>query len=273
MADSALPTDISRYYDAGREQGRLERPTGALERLRTQEVIARYAPPPPAVVADIGGGFGPYAYWLAERGYMVHLVDATPLHIQQASEAAASHTARLASLTVADARHLPFPDASMDLVLLLGPLYHLTERADRLAAWSEARRVARDGGVIVAAGISRNAPLMDGLFRGYLDDPGFKLIVRQDLATGQHRNPTNHPSYFATAYLHQPQELREEAEEAGWRHTGLLAVEGALWLSPLALERIWDHQLGPRYLDMLRLVERDPATLAISAHILEVARK
>lgn len=273
MTDSLLPPDISGYYDAGREQGRLERPAGALERLRTQEIIARYAPPPPAVVADVGGGTGPYAYWLAERGYTVHLVDATPLHIQQAGEAAATHTARLARLTVGDARHLPFPDASMDLVLLLGPLYHLTERADRLAAWSEARRVARDGAVVVAAGISRYAPLMDGLFRGYLDDPGFEPILRQDLATGQHRNPTNHPGYFATAYFHQPRELREEAEESGWRHADLLAVEGALWLSPLALERLQAGQPGERYLDMLRFVERDPALLAISAHILEIAHK
>jgi len=70
--------------------------------------------------------------------------------------------------------------------------------------------------VILAAGISRSASLLDGLFHGLLDDAAFEHIVHQDLATGQHRNPTNHPSYFATAYFHTSQELQEEAREAGW---------------------------------------------------------
>ncbi len=70
--------------------------------------------------------------------------------------------------------------------------------------------------MILAAGISRYASLLDGLFHGLPDDAAFEHIVHQDLATGQHRNPTNHPSYFATAYFHTPQALQEEVRGAGW---------------------------------------------------------
>jgi SAM-dependent methyltransferase len=50
-----------------------------------------------------------------------------------------------------------------DVVLLFGPLYHLTQRVDRLTALQEARRVLRSGGLLLAAGISRFASALDGL--------------------------------------------------------------------------------------------------------------
>src|SRR5205823_14844698 len=79
----------------------------------------------------------------------------------------------LAEARVGDARALSDADASADGVLLLGPLYHLVSAADRIRALSEARRVLRPGGVLVAAAISRHASLLDGLTRGLVDDPAF----------------------------------------------------------------------------------------------------
>ena len=78
---------------------------------------------------------------------------------------------------VGDARDLPLADASFDAALVLGPLYHLTDRADRLRALAEVRRVVRPGGLIFVAAISRFASLFDGLARGFLFEPGFRDIV------------------------------------------------------------------------------------------------
>src|SRR6185369_9764065 len=156
--------EIAAYYARGLERDRLTSGLGALELMRTQALLARYLPPPPATVADIGGGPGRYAVWLAERGYRVHLVDPVPLHIEQAREATSRRRGvTLASAEVADARELRLPDASVDAVLLLGPLYHLPERAMRLQALAEAQRVCRPGGMILAAAISRLASTLDGL--------------------------------------------------------------------------------------------------------------
>src|SRR3712207_9115180 len=74
----------------GLERDRLDAGYGPLEQERTRETLARYLPPSPAVIADIGGGAGVYALWLAGRGYEVHLRDPVPLHIEQAVEAARS---------------------------------------------------------------------------------------------------------------------------------------------------------------------------------------
>src|SRR5262249_7357408 len=164
----------------------------------------------------VGGGPGVYACWLARLGHEVHLVDAVPLHVEQAREASRRQPDHpLASAAAGDARRLDRPDGSADAVLLLGPLYHLTDLADRLAGWREAGRVLKPGGVVLAAAISRFASTLDGLRLGSFDDPAFARIAERDLLDGQHRNPTDNAMYFTTAYFHRPEELKAEAEEAG----------------------------------------------------------
>ena len=207
--------DIAAFYNRGLERDRLAIGAGALEFLRTQVLLERYLPAPPAVIADIGGGPGRHALWLAERGYRVHLVDPVSLHIDQAGDAAARSGVTLASAEVGDARALRLADASADAVLLLGPLYHLPQRADRLQALIEARRVCRPGGMILAAAISRLASTLDGLRGGYLEDPAFAAIAAGDRRDGVHRNPTGDPAYFTTAYFHRVEELEEECREVG----------------------------------------------------------
>src|SRR5205807_7475818 len=82
------------------------------------------------------------ATWLAARGYTVHLLDPVPLHLDQArARSAAQPHAPLASVGQGDARRLDLPAEQVDAVVLLGPLYHLTERTDRIRALNEAFRV------------------------------------------------------------------------------------------------------------------------------------
>ena len=82
--DPSLVPAILSYYAAGLERDRLFEGRSQLERVRTQELLARHLPPPPAVILDVGGGPGVYARWLASQGYEVHLVDPVPLHVEQA---------------------------------------------------------------------------------------------------------------------------------------------------------------------------------------------
>jgi ubiquinone/menaquinone biosynthesis C-methylase UbiE len=154
-----LDAEILAHYQEGAEQERLLRGgAGRLEYLRTRELLARYLPLAPATVLDVGGGAGVYALPLAREGYSVHLIDAVPLHVEQAREASnLQRDSPLAGAQEGDARRLAWDDESVDAVLLLGPLYHLTSRDDRLRALREAFRVVRPGGVVAAAAISRFA--------------------------------------------------------------------------------------------------------------------
>jgi SAM-dependent methyltransferase len=154
-----IDPEILSYYDRGRERERLGLGRGRLEELRTRDVLER-CPPAGGRVLDVGGGTGPYAAWLAGRGYQVDLIDAVPLHVEQARRLGreAGFTARLG-----DARSLPYGEAAADAVLLLGPLSHLPDRGDSLRCLQEAARVLRPGGVVVAAAISRFASLIDAV--------------------------------------------------------------------------------------------------------------
>jgi SAM-dependent methyltransferase len=279
MPDSPVPIgpllpEAVQHYNEASEADRLESGANRIELARTQELITRYAPPPPAVVYDVGGGPGVYALWLARQGYAVHLVDAHPLHVEQARRASAAQPETpLASASQGDARRLEFANDSADVVLLLGPLYHLTERSDRVAALREARRVVRPGGVVLAAVISRFASALDGMRQGFYDDPGFFAIVQRDLRDGQHRNPMNKPHYFTTAFFHHPTELASEVEEAGLTHAATLAVEGPAWLSERVLERWDDLVWRERILSVLRSIEAESTLLGASSYLLAVARK
>jgi ubiquinone/menaquinone biosynthesis C-methylase UbiE len=262
------------HYEQCQEAQRLLQGLGQLELARTQELLSRYLPASPAVIFDVGGGSGIYAYWLAQQGYEVHLIDAIPLHIEQAhaaSQAQSEHP--LASAVVGDARQLDRADNSVDAVLLMGPLYHLTERHDRLSALQEAYRILKSEGLIFAVGISRFASTLDGLFGGYLNDPTFVKIVEQDLKDGQHRNPTNHPAYFTTAFLHHPEELKTEVREAGFIDVTVFSIEGSGWLLQNFEEHWADPERRDRLLQAIRWLETEPSTLGMSAHIMAIAKK
>jgi len=268
------PREVLDYYALGEEKDRLDQDVFPLERERTRELLARHLPPPPATVLDVGGGAGAYAFWLAERGYEVHLVDPVPLHVQQAAEdSAARASGRLASARLGDARALDRPDASADVVLMLGPLYHLPAPADRRAALGEARRALRPGGWLFAAAISRFASLLDGLRGPLFDEPLFPPIVERDLATGLHVNDTGRSRFFTTAFFHHPEELGREVREAGLVLEGVFAVEGP-GASTADFARRWaDPAPRETLLRFLRAVEREPSLLGASPHLLAVARR
>ena len=110
----SLPPEVLAHYTSGNEAHRLSRGSGMLELVRTQELVARYLPPPPAVIFDVGGGSGVYALWLAQLGYQVHLIDPLRLHVEQAQQASRAQVEHpIAQLLVGDARHLERPDASV----------------------------------------------------------------------------------------------------------------------------------------------------------------
>jgi SAM-dependent methyltransferase len=259
--EKGLPTETARHYASGYEGTRLFASAhGELERVRTQEIIARYLPPPPSRILDVGGAAGAYSVWLLDQGYEVRLIDALPLHAELAARSFEQHSNRqLGSARVGDARSLEEPDRSANVVLLMGPLYHLTERTDRLRALREAHRVLRPGGILFAACISRFASLLDGLARNLVDDPAFCEILKVDLESGQHRNPNDHPEYFTTAFFHRPEEAELEVAEAGFALESLFGVEGPAWLLANLADRMCDLARRAQPSDLLRAIQEEPS--------------
>ena len=267
------PSPLAPFYALGQERDRLFR-GGApgLELTRTLELLDRFLPPAPARLIDVGGGPGAYAAIWADAGYDVHLYDLLDLHVRQAQQAADAQPEHSFTTAVADARSVPEPDSSADAVVLLGPLYHLTEQAHREAALAEAWRVLKPGGVVAAVGISRFAALLDGLWKGWLGDPTFRGIAERDLFDGQHRNPDHvrHPHWFTTAYFHLPDELTGEVSRAGFEAVSLYGIEGP---GHLMQEHWSDPDRREQMLFAARAVESEPSLSGLSSHLLAIGTK
>ena len=268
-----LPREIVRHYEDGAEKGRLESGGGHLEFIRTQQIVKRFLPKFQADILDLGGGPGVYSKWLAELGHRVHLIDAVPSHIEKARISARAGSKTIFSADIGDARSIDWPRQSFDIVLMMGPLYHLTRRKERIQALREAHRVLRPKGLLVAAAISRYASLVDGLKYHHLDDPQFQKIVERDLRDGQHRNPRRIEEYFTTAFFHHPDELAKEIAASGFKLRGIYAVEGpAEVMREEELDRmLLGEESRNRTLRFISMVETEPTLLGISSHLLAVA--
>ena len=267
------PREVLDYYDRFPEESRLASGPFKLEFERTKDMLARFLPPAPARVIDVGGAAGAYSAWLTERGYDVHLIDATPRLVAKARERNATLREPIASISLGDARSLPEPDATAAAVMIMGPLYHLPSPGDRLIALREAHRVLRPHGTVVAAAISRYASALDGLSRKLALDPQFVRIRDQDLSDGQHRNPTDTLDYFTTAYFHRPEDLRAELTEAGFSEVDVKGVEGVAWMFADFETRWADQALRQDILNIARALEAEPSILGASAHLLGIGRK
>jgi SAM-dependent methyltransferase len=275
-AVDSIPEEIAGFYSSGLEETRFSVGYFPLELTRTKELLERWLPPPPARVVDVGGGPGVYARWLTCRGYEVHLIDPVERLVDIACSEGELRE-RPASAQVADARQLPWPDRWVGVALLLGPLYHLSARHDRLLALHEARRVLVSGGLVVAAAISRLSPVVESLIGGPSGRPealpgpreGLSLIAGV-VRNGRYRNPTGDPRLFTTAYMHWPAELRSEAEEAGLEVLAVVAIEGPVaWIPGFA--HLWKRPRSRVLLGRAASAAAGPAWL--SPHMALVARR
>ena len=266
------PREVVEYYGRVAEESRLATGRSRLEFERTKELISRVLPASPVRILDVGGAAGQYSAWLAEQGHEVHLVDASERLVGEARKLNATLKTPIASLQVADARALPQPDGFADLVLIMGPLYHLTEGEDRLAALIEARRVLAKSGTLIVAAISRYASALDGLTRNLTTDPAFVAMRDRDLRDGQHRNNTDRPDYFTTAYFHRAEDLKAELETAGFNDVRVVGVEGPGWLIADFDTRWEDPAQRAELMTIARALESEPAMLGVSAHLLAVGK-
>jgi SAM-dependent methyltransferase len=244
-----LRSVVAFYAERGDEDDRLiASALGQLEFIRTRELVQRFLPSPPSAVLDVGGGTGRYSEWLAGLGYSVQLIEPVPLHLEQA-EARSSKGPRF-EVSFGDAGMLPVASGSQDVVLMLGPLYHLPDAGDRAKAWAECFRVVRPGGVVIAEAINQYAGVLDSLRHEFVDT-GFGRV----------------------GYFHPGGSLAEEAGTAGLTVEGVFGVEGPGCLVTDLDSRWTDATQKNAILDAARTVEAEPNMTGASHHTLVVTRR
>ena len=224
--DNSLATAVANLYDSmsEREWARLDR--HRTEFYVTLRTLCEHLPPPPARVLDCGGGPGRYAVELARWGYDVTLFDLSSGNLTLAQKKAAEAGVTLDGFEQGTALDLSrFADHSFDAVLLMGPLYHLFEEAERHRALAEARRVLKLDGPLFAAFISRYAAHRDAAVHyptEPVDRPGLYERIEADGVLPP--TPSDPPTF--TAYFARPEEVAPLCWEAGLEVTIVLGTEG-----------------------------------------------
>ena len=264
--------EIYEFYNNGAEIGRLERGLGIVEFHRTKEILARYIDDG-KVIYDIGGGIGVYAAWLSKMGNEVHLIELAENAVEYAKANMMQDCHFIAE--TGDARHINRPDESADVVLLMGPQYHLRDRGERLQSLREA---FREGGLLVAAGISKFSSMtwalsVYGEKNDFIDDPVFFNMIKGEMTTGNHIRPKEYPKFIAEAYFTTSEEMKSEIVEAGFVVEKAIAVEGCIWFTPHLTEKWEDEASRERLLEIVRITETEPEMMGMSPHFLMVARK
>ncbi len=268
----SIDKDVLAGYNSGIEKGRLHRGLGLIEFERTKEILLETLPPAPAVIYDIGGGYGEYSYWLASLGYDVYLYDIAEENIRMALEFAGEWGAPLKGAEVADARSIRQPDASADAVLLMGPLYHITDAGERRLCLGECYRLLKTGGLLFTGNITRYSTMLKYVaaydYNPRLDDEAFFRMLEHTLETGIH---TKKP--MGLAYFHKPDELRKELCDVGFDETELRGILGPCWLIR-NLDEVWpDACKRETILKVVRLLEKEESLMGLSTHFLSISRK
>lgn len=267
----AIDQRVLRRYEVYDEDGRLWRKgRGDLIRLRTWDLFRRLLPASGGRVLDVGGGTGTHAAHLAGLGFDVVLLDPVFGHVSRAAARSRSQPEAPFRSLVGEARHLPAGDASVNVVLMMGPLYHLIDPADRAAALAEAMRVLPPGGLILAETITRHSWVLAAAIQEDLDLPGVWQHFDQNIQSGLSQNPAMMNDGDFWAYLHRPDELGRELRDAGFADVDLVGVESFGWLLGDLERRMEDPK---SLLRALRLTEREPSMIGVSGHVIGVGRR
>ncbi|APG66290.1 SAM-dependent methyltransferase [Tenacibaculum todarodis] len=267
-----ISKELENFYNKASEETRLEKGMGIFEFERIKELIQLHITKKNATIIDVGGGTGKYSEWLAKKEHKVHLVEPVLKHIKLA-EQRAKKLQNPFSITIGEAKKLPFEDNTADLVILHGPLYHLQKREDRVTAILEAKRVLKKGGIILGFGINATASTVVGLMNGMIHANSFFDMCKEELTTGIHNAPKDFPFLLADAFYHKPAGLKAEFLEQDLNFVNLFAVEGIIWLDNEYFANMIDKQKSKTLKALQNLTQNDEYLLPFSPHMMIVVKK
>jgi SAM-dependent methyltransferase len=264
---------VARHYDeAAFEAEKVRLPQDCPVELEvTRRWLAREAKEQD-VVAEIGVGGGHYTEFLARRGCRLHLVDVSARLLDAVVDKLyqAGLEGRLVGRHHLSGTRLEgLPSESVDLALLMGPLYHLRSLAERQRSVQESARILKRGGTLFAAGINRLAYLRD-LLRMKFGLASERVAFHQQYLRDGNLDPEHAPPI---GYAH----LTTAADflalfEAQFEKIAFFGVESftSVWQEIFSRLPAAEKE---RWLDLVEETGQTPEGIGQSDHFLYVGRK
>lgn len=257
------------YYENYREEDRLTRNnTHRIEFLTTIRIFDEQFPPT-AKILDCAAGTGIYSFHYADKGYDVTATDLTPKHISYIQEQLKNKPYNMASKLI-DATDLSnFEDETFDIVLCMGPFYHITDPAMRNQCLSECIRVLKKGGLLAISYISRYYvfPYVATSDSKYLTADLAKKLVNTGTI-----NHDDTDCFWTDTYYAAPEEMELQFQMADLHIVEHFAQDG---ITPKLGEDVnnWNDEQFKIWCDYHYSVCREKSLLGASGHGLIIGCK
>ena len=264
--------DIAAYYnnDPEREHNRLER--HQLEYDMTLRYMAEYLRDQGHIL-EIGAGTGRYTLELAKRGYQLTAVDMYEKLLEigrkRIIEQGLENQVRFILGYARDLKDVT--EDRYDAVLIMGPLYHLVEEADRKVALEQSSGRLRPGGILFSSFISRFG-IMGDLLRNVPNWIENRIEVQSILEIG--KNPEHIPGSGFRGYFAKISEIALFHEELGFETLVVAGLEPGI--SSEDGDASYNKLQGTQrqlWLDLFYAISTEPSILGASRHILYIGRK
>ncbi|MGG6310392.1 methyltransferase domain-containing protein [Paenibacillus macerans] len=261
---------VIQYYDNYDESARLTTDNARkLEFMTTTHILDKYITGG-ADILDLGAGGGIYTFYYADKGNKVVSTDITPKHVEAIQCKADLHRYPNITTHILNAVDLSRFDAErFDVVLCLGPMYHLMDPRDRDACLSECLRVLKPGGILAVAYINKyfTVPYLIKSDRRYLDEEWISHVIEQGRSV-----PTETDAFLKLAQFLAPDEIEGLLEPYGVAKLDHAATDGIGIFMRETINQLSEEEYG-LWVKYHLATCSEPSLLGASNHGLYVCRK
>lgn len=250
------------FYNRIDEDSRLTAKSKLPEYLNTMKYIEKYLKPDSKIL-EIGAGTGRYSIALAEKGYDVTSVELVPHNIDiMKKKVKVEHKIQIHEGNACDLSFLN--NNAYDIVLLLGPMYHLFNSEDKHKALSEAIRVAKQSGVIYVSYCNNDTSMYKFFYTHrvlkYLEEG----LIKEDYHTA---------SAPAQVFeLYRKSDVDELMKNYNVTRLHYVGVDMLSYLFDDSFDNLSDREFEEYMKFLSNLCEREDC-VGLSIHMLDVFRK
>ena len=205
------------------------------------------------------------ALTLSGKGHQVTLLDLSGKNVEVGKAKAAEAGVVFEAAVKGNALDLDdYEDEAYDAVLLMGPLYHLVKEQDRIRAVENAVRVLKKGGILIAAFISKYAPIQDALL--YCEDD----FCTDDLLAYLNDGINNEDKGFTTAYFTGVDEAKNLMNRFNLEELVFAGVENILGSKEAEIAA---SPYYAKWIDIAYALSQDEKVYGTSQHFLYIGKK
>lgn len=264
--------EVENYYDAEAEKEwhRLDR--HKIEFDITKKYMDEYIEPNSKIL-DVGGGSGRYSIFLSQKGHDVTLFDLSKGNLQLAKKKAKEKEVELQNFIHGNALNLSQKNiGKYDIVLCMGPLYHLTDEAERKKVIQQCLKKLKKGGKLIVSFISIYAPTINFIKNNpeELAEYGSDFLLDY-LEKGENIIATKNPGLI-DAYFINPMEIEPFMSNFNLEKEVVSGIEGLTAQNEEKINNL-SEKAYQEWLNFIFKTSQNPMTWASCEHFLYIGNK